>query len=329
MSVKIREARLEDFDGVMDINKDVYEGLDYLPYKYHMYIKEGQSKGNRICLVAETNEGKIVAFRMAFLVDEGHTLIAQAVRVHPKYTSKGINKLLQDAVVERCKTKVTKFISTTWQTEIWEKRERNGTSPMTIAARSPRVSFETNPVSLSIALEKAYRHSEDLNKLFEKTLVLSRDDARELLSSAELRDFIRTSDFVYSWDVFNLKFVSNVEWIMQCRNVILRTLNKDGALNGVSLANALPCKLGIRLFADVYCAEADVTIAHIIKHIQMLQQFCKSTPIVGTFFLHQCSAKHKTEAKKFVAEYMGLYPKQNLNENDFIILERIKNLSKL
>ncbi|CAH1798180.1 unnamed protein product, partial [Owenia fusiformis] len=270
-----------------------------------------------------TNEGKIIAFGMAFLVDDGNTAIPQAARVHPDYGSKGINNTLGNTLFAKCREKYknTKIVSTTWHTEIWERREREGTSPMMMTARSTRISFETEPLPLSIALEKAYRHSEDLSKLFERTLVLSRDDARELLSSPELRDFIRTSDFVYSWDVFNLKFVSNVEWIIQCNNAIVRTRNQDGALRGVSIGNILPCKLGIRIFVDIYCADADVVIAHIVKHLQLLQQFCKSSPLVGSFFLHQCSAKHKTEVKTFLMEYMGLKPKQNLNEKDFIILE--------
>ena len=51
-----RRATLKDYEGVMDINRNVYNGLDYLPDKYERYISDPY----RLAYVAVINE-KIVS----------------------------------------------------------------------------------------------------------------------------------------------------------------------------------------------------------------------------------------------------------------------------
>ena len=50
-----RLATREDYEGVLAINKNVYEGMDYLPGLYHQYIQNPL----RVMAVAELN-GQIV-----------------------------------------------------------------------------------------------------------------------------------------------------------------------------------------------------------------------------------------------------------------------------
>ena len=38
--ITYREATLEDYHDVLDINQHVYSGLDYLPAKYHTFIAD-------------------------------------------------------------------------------------------------------------------------------------------------------------------------------------------------------------------------------------------------------------------------------------------------
>ena len=38
MDVRIRRATVEDYEAVMDINKNVYDGMDYLPARYMQYM---------------------------------------------------------------------------------------------------------------------------------------------------------------------------------------------------------------------------------------------------------------------------------------------------
>ena len=53
--VTCRRATLNDYEAVMDINRNVYSGFDYLPYEYKQFTKSP----NRIGFVGEL-DGKVV-----------------------------------------------------------------------------------------------------------------------------------------------------------------------------------------------------------------------------------------------------------------------------
>ena len=48
MSLTLRRAGVDDYEDVLDINRDIYSGLDYLPAMYKTYI----NSHNRIMMVA-------------------------------------------------------------------------------------------------------------------------------------------------------------------------------------------------------------------------------------------------------------------------------------
>ena len=56
-----RRATIEDFQAIMDINRDVYTGMDHLPYKY----KDDISCPFRFGAVAEVN-GKVVSTQIRY-----------------------------------------------------------------------------------------------------------------------------------------------------------------------------------------------------------------------------------------------------------------------
>ena len=51
-----RLAKLEDYQSVMDINTDIYFGLDYLPSFYHQHIRDPR----RMYMLAEI-DSKVVS----------------------------------------------------------------------------------------------------------------------------------------------------------------------------------------------------------------------------------------------------------------------------
>ena len=61
--VKIRCATAEDYDGVMAIDDNVYEGTDYLPARYFTYL----DTINRVLAVAIVN-GEIVRMKFAYVL---------------------------------------------------------------------------------------------------------------------------------------------------------------------------------------------------------------------------------------------------------------------
>ena len=53
--IVVRKARPEDYEAVMDIDRNMYNGTDYLPSKYHQYLKDP----NRHAYVCES-DGNVV-----------------------------------------------------------------------------------------------------------------------------------------------------------------------------------------------------------------------------------------------------------------------------
>ena len=59
--VEVREARFEDYQAVMDISLDIYNGRDYLPKMYRVFLHDKNSN----CFVILLN-GRIVSTSFAF-----------------------------------------------------------------------------------------------------------------------------------------------------------------------------------------------------------------------------------------------------------------------
>ena len=55
-TITFRRATLADYDDVMNINENVYEGADYLPARYYSFCQDPQ----RHMFVAE-DDGKVVS----------------------------------------------------------------------------------------------------------------------------------------------------------------------------------------------------------------------------------------------------------------------------
>ena len=83
--IKFRPATPEDYDAVMDINRNIYNGMDYLPALYMSYVRD---PNYRITL-AEV-DGEVVALSGRFIIDDGKSVIGIAVRVKTSHLKTGI-----------------------------------------------------------------------------------------------------------------------------------------------------------------------------------------------------------------------------------------------
>ncbi|XP_035263849.1 N-acetyltransferase 16, like isoform X1 [Anguilla anguilla] len=83
-------AQPEDYDAVMDISENIYGGNDYLPHRYHSWMTEP----NRVVILAK-REGKLVALESGLVVDEGHTVVVEGLRVCPNERGKGVARIIQ------------------------------------------------------------------------------------------------------------------------------------------------------------------------------------------------------------------------------------------
>nr|XP_014351258.1 PREDICTED: uncharacterized protein LOC102352713 [Latimeria chalumnae] len=90
LDLEIRLAREEDFEEVVAMSSGIFDGMDYLPAKYHSWLQEH----NRFVLLGKKG-GKVVALESAFIIDDGETAVLEGLRVAPWERGKGIAKVIQ------------------------------------------------------------------------------------------------------------------------------------------------------------------------------------------------------------------------------------------
>ncbi|KAM3836033.1 N-acetyltransferase 16, like [Diretmus argenteus] len=83
-------AQPDDYDDVMSISEDIYGGNDYVPHRYHDWMKEP----DRTVLLAR-RDGKLVALESGLVVDEGATVVVEGLRVCPSERGCGVAGVIQ------------------------------------------------------------------------------------------------------------------------------------------------------------------------------------------------------------------------------------------
>ena len=71
-----RLAQSGDFDAVVKLSEGIYDGHDYLPFKFHNWLQ----RDNLVVLLAYSDD-KLVGLQACFVVDEGRTFIRRAERI--------------------------------------------------------------------------------------------------------------------------------------------------------------------------------------------------------------------------------------------------------
>ena len=167
--IVLRELQHQDYDDVVDICKDIWDGLDYLPSILHSWIddKEGVFIG---AVDSETN--KVIGTNKYSILADG-TGWLEGIRIHKDYRGRKIAKLLTERVLE-CSTKDLK------------------------SGKIQRIAFATHRSSVeSINMMKQY------NFHIEQQHIIALKEIEKLDSS------IRESDFcVKPWDITYEEFVN-------------------------------------------------------------------------------------------------------------------------
>uniref|UniRef100_A0A8C5MCG0 N-acetyltransferase domain-containing protein n=1 Tax=Leptobrachium leishanense TaxID=445787 RepID=A0A8C5MCG0_9ANUR len=88
--MQILQATAGDYEGVIAISEGVFMGIDYLPFRYHAWLKDPQ----RRMFVAKLEE-KVVAFDSFLVVDGGVTAVLQGLRVAPWLRGRGVAGIIQ------------------------------------------------------------------------------------------------------------------------------------------------------------------------------------------------------------------------------------------
>ncbi|XP_053119380.1 probable N-acetyltransferase 16 isoform X2 [Hemicordylus capensis] len=93
-------ATEKEFEEVLAMSKGIYGGLDYLPSRYHSWIREP----NRTVVLAKKN-GAVIGLQSVFVIDAGETALVEGLRVAPWERGKGVAGLLQRFCAQMVKEK--------------------------------------------------------------------------------------------------------------------------------------------------------------------------------------------------------------------------------
>ncbi|XP_046908045.1 probable N-acetyltransferase 16 isoform X2 [Hypomesus transpacificus] len=83
-------AEEKDYDDVMGISDNIYQGNDYLPRRYHSWMTEP----GRVVMLARRGN-KLVALESGLLVDDGCTVVVEGLRVCPSERGRGVAGVIQ------------------------------------------------------------------------------------------------------------------------------------------------------------------------------------------------------------------------------------------
>ncbi|MDF2531636.1 MAG: hypothetical protein K0Q65_1217, partial [Clostridia bacterium] len=92
----LRELRHEDYDDVMEICKDIWGGLDYLPSILHSWIDDNEGK---FIGAVDSDTNKVIGTNKYSILADG-TGWLEGIRVHKDYRGRKIAKLLTECVIE-------------------------------------------------------------------------------------------------------------------------------------------------------------------------------------------------------------------------------------
>ncbi|XP_075061898.1 histidine N-acetyltransferase-like [Mixophyes fleayi] len=88
-------ATAEDYDELMSISSGIYNGTDYLPHRYHAWLKDPRRR-----MFLAKSEGKVVGFESFLLVDGGVTAVLEGLRVAPWLRGRGVAGVMEKFCID-------------------------------------------------------------------------------------------------------------------------------------------------------------------------------------------------------------------------------------
>jgi RimJ/RimL family protein N-acetyltransferase len=96
--IEFRKLNHEDYEDILDISKDVWEGTDYLPQVFHNWV---DSKGIFLGGV-DKEKNKVVAVARLSILNDGSGWM-EGLRVHKDYRGQKLGRRISEELLERAK----------------------------------------------------------------------------------------------------------------------------------------------------------------------------------------------------------------------------------
>ncbi|XP_005104040.1 uncharacterized protein LOC101859426 [Aplysia californica] len=98
--LEVRVATVDDYESVLDINRNVYGGADYIVTDYHDLVIDPDFR-YYVCTV----DGEVGGFEGVCILDDGDTLMTRSARVKDKFQGLGILRLIRKQIYQDFQSK--------------------------------------------------------------------------------------------------------------------------------------------------------------------------------------------------------------------------------
>lgn len=97
--IEFRKLKHEDYQDILDISKDIWEGTDYLPQVFHNWVDD-----NGIFLGGvDSNKNKVIAVAKLSKLHDGSGWL-EGLRVHKDYRGQKLGRRISEEMLQRAKT---------------------------------------------------------------------------------------------------------------------------------------------------------------------------------------------------------------------------------
>ncbi|XP_069121112.1 probable N-acetyltransferase 16 [Argopecten irradians] len=276
--IECRKVTLDDYDEVINIRKDVYDGLDYLPALYRTMMT------NHIGYVL-TVKKKIIAFECISVIDDGESIIGRALRISKAYEGRGLVHQMEDFIRKDItgNSRLKYNVFTTGNKTIMERNLKVNKGQLIL---QKGILFYKGDISKVVPFL--------LNVDMLTTRILNKDDLKKLMTSKSDTDrLFPQGRIIVDWVPYRL-LASNVDHFFNdfCHIVGSGDWNSD-RIECMTVALGSPVAKGISYIVEMYGTFTEETFSdHIVQHLKKC--FTLNTEHIN-FSLHYETGKHNPD----------------------------------
>ncbi|XP_071096816.1 histidine N-acetyltransferase-like [Haliotis cracherodii] len=272
----IRQATVEDFDGVMNIG-DVYFGLDYLRHVYHTIMDDPNATGY-VYVIGE----EIIGFTSIYRLDDGITFFVRASRIKSGFRGKGLyGKLLHYACEDHKNIESIQYEAMVVHGVTYESKRLNLENNHTQLVQKSVLNYHLKLERMKVPGQPLDAILETFDSAEMTSLFVDKKACEALFPSGRV---------ITDWVPLRL-LPSNVRYILTAGAIALASRNENTRVSLLTIGTPVPCQLGLRYCLDIFGNDGTVFQEHVIRHIEYIKNITdKNTMIVIMIVVDPCLA---------------------------------------
>ncbi|XP_033748395.1 histidine N-acetyltransferase-like [Pecten maximus] len=297
--VYCRKTTAEDYDDVISVRENVYNGLDYIPSRYHKFLEFSTGFGGFI-------DNTMVSFMFATVINDGQSILTHSMRIRKEYERQGLATKTRNYCMQNMSSEAHEKVFVILSSSILEKVLRQ--TPAHVVFQRNIATFKSTKAAIqTVSMPKSM--SASLKNVDEAYL---RDVFRHQRACAYL---FPENKMILSRLPYKL-MPSNIKHIIRPETEILASPNelafcKDGSLM-ISAAIKDKCAAGTTMFLDIFgdiSDEKNIT-EHVFEQTKRLSVNCDEDSLM--MYLTFPTQQNCDTLFRVLSEYTWTMVEQNI-----------------